>query len=524
MDDLEIRLRDRMERLSDAVPVAPAHVATSRVVRAPGVRGQGRRLGLAAAIAAVVIAAVGAAALGSGLLGEWRKASATPSAPLASVPSSAATSPGPTASPSAAPASPSAEPSGGAPSPSQSAAAVPSEDAWPRYADGIPSMWAGSPVLRGGDALVMAARLTAAGDTTPFLIGGWLSVVHGVFGCTLQPSGLAHWATQCNGAYLSDQAGGGGVNMAPAITFSLLDNGLANPVDGLKTSPVIVRVHVHDPRASKCTGDNFTGGSNFATCDGMMIAEEILWTGDAVTAPRPISAEQALAAITSVDPAAALVADGPDVARQVCVNEVPSAQEYLLEATPPFDAVTALQVLPTTAARQQAVPLPTGPAGTWSDKGQICAGFATSGTEVAGSEDRELVVANVAVMIHVRAPATAKDRAFVVRLADALTAAAAQTAPTTFRQPTVHVPDGAACSGIGTPGAKLAGDARDPRVAWLVLSNGETRPAVFPDTLSIRFAPEIQVVDGAGDVVLRAGQAVDGACGGDGGPLLILWP
>ena len=78
-----------------------------------------------------------------------------------------------------------------------------------------------------------------------------------------------------------------------------------------------------------------------------------------------------------------------------------------------------------------------------------------------------------------------------------------------------------ACAGVGTE-AVLAGDANDPRVAWLV-SSGKRVDVVFPFGFRARFAPNLEVLNDSGVVVARAGDRIDGGCV-TAGPLLILWP
>jgi hypothetical protein len=80
-----------------------------------------------------------------------------------------------------------------------------------------------------------------------------------------------------------------------------------------------------------------------------------------------------------------------------------------------------------------------------------------------------------------------------------------------------------ACAGVGLPNATLAGDAHDPRIAWLV-QNGQRRDVVFPDGFHARFAPNLEILDGSGAIVARAGDAVTGACvTGDGSAPLLLF-
>jgi hypothetical protein len=87
--------------------------------------------------------------------------------------------------------------------------------------------------------------------------------------------------------------------------------------------------------------------------------------------------------------------------------------------------------------------------------------------------------------------------------------------------PTMDTPPNTPCAGVGTE-ALLAGDADDPRVAWIV-SRMTRVDVVFPSGFSARFAPDLEVLDASGRVVARAGDRIDGYCV-TAGPPLILWP
>lgn len=80
------------------------------------------------------------------------------------------------------------------------------------------------------------------------------------------------------------------------------------------------------------------------------------------------------------------------------------------------------------------------------------------------------------------------------------------------RQPIV-VPPGAIedCAGIGID-AVLRGEARDPKVAWLVTIQGQRVDVVWPAGYHARFTPLLEVRDAGGKVVLRGGSSVHGGC------------
>ena len=65
--------------------------------------------------------------------------------------------------------------------------------------------------------------------------------------------------------------------------------------------------------------------------------------------------------------------------------------------------------------------------------------------------------------------------------------------PGTFALPTLDTRAFQACAGVGTAAA-LAGDANDPRVAWLV-SGGKRVDVVFPYGSRARFVPGLEVVN-----------------------------
>jgi hypothetical protein len=83
--------------------------------------------------------------------------------------------------------------------------------------------------------------------------------------------------------------------------------------------------------------------------------------------------------------------------------------------------------------------------------------------------------------------------------------------------PTVNWLAGGACAGVGLD-AVLRGSPSDPQVAWLESSMGGTlsrRDVTWPAGYHARFNPKIEILDENGNVVLRDGDAVEGACGYD---------
>ncbi len=76
-----------------------------------------------------------------------------------------------------------------------------------------------------------------------------------------------------------------------------------------------------------------------------------------------------------------------------------------------------------------------------------------------------------------------------------------------------------ACAGVGLD-AVLHGAPNDPRVAWLINNLGTRIDVIWPVGYRARFAPTLEVLDPAGDVVLREGDPVTGGCV-TGDPLLL---
>jgi hypothetical protein len=73
--------------------------------------------------------------------------------------------------------------------------------------------------------------------------------------------------------------------------------------------------------------------------------------------------------------------------------------------------------------------------------------------------------------------------------------------------------------------AHLHGSASDPRRVWITLSDGSRRDVAWPQGYGVRFAPEAQVIDARGDLVVSEGSEILGACGtADPGILYVASP
>jgi hypothetical protein len=82
-----------------------------------------------------------------------------------------------------------------------------------------------------------------------------------------------------------------------------------------------------------------------------------------------------------------------------------------------------------------------------------------------------------------------------------------------------------ACAGIGLEDAVLHGDANDPARVWLVRGPGAVRSELrWPPGYTAIFNPRLEVVDPSGNVVLREGDRIQGACLADPGALLLEPP
>jgi hypothetical protein len=82
--------------------------------------------------------------------------------------------------------------------------------------------------------------------------------------------------------------------------------------------------------------------------------------------------------------------------------------------------------------------------------------------------------------------------------------------PPTLELPTTEFE---VCAGYGLS-AVLGGDPADPDIAWLEgYLSGERMSVAWPTGFTARFAPELEVMDPTGRVVLREGDYVNGSCG-----------
>jgi len=138
---------------------------------------------------------------------------------------------------------------------------------WPdRYADGIPRVLDGTPVLRLNDA-VDQARLAADGRTGQLLVGGWFAgTAQNVSGCSKQ--GYEPW---CSDETVAD-------------TPALLGRTEGVTVSGMPgvNGPAVARIKV----VADC--GNSRPPSLNANCQFQLTADSVLWQGDKYTSTSPI--------------------------------------------------------------------------------------------------------------------------------------------------------------------------------------------------------------------------------------------
>jgi hypothetical protein len=255
-----------------------------------------------------------------------------------------------------------------------------------RYDDGIPRTFDGQPVLRWPEALDM--RRTAT-DSTPFLTGVWLDIPMGPFFCPNDPgpdpSAPDSWISNggCQFNYVSGDAGAQATTQNGVTTFRFYKGALA-------TGPVIIRVHLHDSRASQC-------GPQASTCDDMIVVDDIIWTGDAQTAPHPLTVDQVIAATRSASAASDLRASSV-TGYYGCGAKLQDG----LALCPPFvtgssyaSQIAGAVVLPSSVALARALPdVKPGVDGALAEAVKV-----TQGGSSGYWDYRWLVVDNVAILV-----------------------------------------------------------------------------------------------------------------------------
>jgi hypothetical protein len=246
-------------------------------------------------------------------------------------------------------AGPATEPTGSAIPSSSVTASEPAATATPaptgviegRYGDGIPMDIDGEPVLR------IPSLDLAPADVAPFLLGAWTIDWTGIVSsCGLQSGTPPPFGPRrCNTRWLSD-----GPAHSPRL---FLDSWPSMPA-----GPVVVRVHRHDDRAELC------GAADREACEAMAVIEDVVWTGDQVTAAAPIGPVDAILRLQGALQGSLGELSIPRWRQQPRIDTQPSAApedclppyptlSWLIWDEAPLDPIHTVLVFPTVAARER---------------------------------------------------------------------------------------------------------------------------------------------------------------------------
>jgi hypothetical protein len=163
------------------------------------------------------------------------------------------------------------------------------------------------------------------------------------------------------------------------------------------------------------------GNEEPTICADMIVVGDIVWTGDKLTEPHPLSVDRVLAATLAASPESALRAPGPTVS--ACGADImdgltmcPTIAAMTAEASP----IAGASVLPSVEAVARALPNVTpGVDGAL----QPSAVTSTEGGSSGARDYRYLVVDNVVILVRTSfGEASASDREFLTRLETALKA------------------------------------------------------------------------------------------------------
>jgi hypothetical protein len=151
-----------------------------------------------------------------------------------------------------------------------------------RFGDGIPELIDGMQVFRPSSVDHFALDYDR-----PFLLGGWSrDFSHIIPSCALQVGTPPPFGVRCGNPFLSEDPLGGQV--APVF--------LVGWTPDIGAGPVVVRVHRHDPMAATCEP------ARRGTCDAMAVIEDVVWTGDEMTATAPLVPIDVFARLAAIDP------------------------------------------------------------------------------------------------------------------------------------------------------------------------------------------------------------------------------
>lgn len=131
------------------------------------------------------------------------------------------------------------------------------------YPDGIPAEIGGMAVLRGAE---LRARIASADDATPFLAGGGLER----FTPRCRPPSAMETPAELE---LLPPCGAGEVFADAGGPFITLIGWPAAEMSWGASKLVVVRVHVHDPRADRCRLELQ------ARCGRALVMDEVVWRG-----------------------------------------------------------------------------------------------------------------------------------------------------------------------------------------------------------------------------------------------------
>jgi hypothetical protein len=210
-----------------------------------------------------------------------------------------------------------------------------------RYADGIPQVMDTEAVLRPSNV----DQLGPADDRS-FLLGGWsFDLLAIMYLCPIIVGSPPPFGPVCGNQFLAELP----------LTFGdeprvLLDGWTPD----IPAGPVVLRVHVNDPLATRCAP------AMREACEAMAVIEAVVWTGDDVTAAAPLTPIEAMQRLVGADPdlwQAVLTPASPGTPEFVTVE--PDLQP-LVRCEPPFpvlswsangSAITHILVFPTPQAR-----------------------------------------------------------------------------------------------------------------------------------------------------------------------------
>jgi hypothetical protein len=281
-----------------------------------------------------------------------------------------------------------------------------------RYADGIPRELNGVPVLRGDAALTALEAKTAE---VSVLVGGWLTVAEGVQSCPLLDPALG-WFASCAAPILSDVAGS---DVAWPGADRVLRFAFASVAD-LHSGAAILRVHTHDARAAQC-------GTAKDACERAVVVDAIPWSGDAVTAPHPLTAPVMQRVLQALQPGASVLPLSDTNFQADCGSSLAAGRIYPVahpENSEPV--VTWVGISPSPAAAARSVDVATGLLGALSPAAVQSTGIGVSPAGSFAYACRWLRVENVSLLVVTAPQLTTDDRAFLEHLATAMESVARQ--------------------------------------------------------------------------------------------------